>query len=543
MVAVFTTRSASHSHFTDAELADNIHDETWRLNNLYTILSDQQRPDGEIVRKQMPFRMKPQQADLHVEKHFLNIILKARQLGFTTYIQLYILDRCLWNADTYGGVIAQTLTDASSFFHKKLKFGYETLPVQIRDLIPLVKCNEREMAFGGRSNSTIQVGTSLRSGSFDILHVSEFAYICIEHPKKAREVITGSLNTVAPGNMVFIESTARGRVGAFFEKCQIAMKLAAMGLPLTELDYKFFFYPWWQDPKYQLHGAEHVTITPEYEEYFDRLHRENSHIKLSMPQKRWYVKKALEQGEDMKQEYPATPEEAFDQQLKGAIFASELQAAYDSGRVCDLPFMPGVPVNVFWDLGHNDVNSLWFQQRVGGFDHFIRYYENRMETIPHYIRVLEELSRSQGYIYGQMWLPHDATHKRVDSIEGSSEDILRAHGFRTRVVPRVPQKRRAIEDTRNRFPSAKFDRTGCEEGLSLLANYLRVFDETFQAYKDSPRHNNASNCADAFQVWGNGYRPGPMDEGSPQPGGRTQGSWSPAAATRHGLFNPPAPEC
>ncbi|MBB3161506.1 hypothetical protein FHS25_001955 [Rhizobium laguerreae] len=40
------------------------------------------------------------------EMHYLNVLLKARQLGLTTFIQIFMLDACVFNRDIRAGTIA-----------------------------------------------------------------------------------------------------------------------------------------------------------------------------------------------------------------------------------------------------------------------------------------------------------------------------------------------------------------------------------------------------------------------------------------------------
>ena len=124
----------------------------------------------------------------------------------TTFIQLFMLDRCLFNPDMKAGVIAHTREDASAFFTSKIKFAYDNLPEEIRKAVPAERTNVRELAF--RNGSRISVGTSLRSTTLQYLHVSEYGKLCAQYPDKAAEVRAGALNTIAPGNFVFVESTA-----------------------------------------------------------------------------------------------------------------------------------------------------------------------------------------------------------------------------------------------------------------------------------------------------------------------------------------------
>src|SRR5215203_4478162 len=83
----------------------------------------------------------------------------------------------------------------------------------------------------------------------------------------------------------------------------------------------------------------------------------------------------------MRREYPATPDEAFEQALEGAYFAQDLFAAAKQGRIGGFPYDPRSTVQTFWDLGRNDLNTIWLHQHVNGFDRFIGYYENSGEFI------------------------------------------------------------------------------------------------------------------------------------------------------------------
>jgi len=61
----------------------------WRLNNLYWI------EDANGVKSK--FRMNWAQRTFYAQFWWLNVILKARQLGMSTLIMVMQLDRCLFN--------------------------------------------------------------------------------------------------------------------------------------------------------------------------------------------------------------------------------------------------------------------------------------------------------------------------------------------------------------------------------------------------------------------------------------------------------------
>src|SRR6476660_1267727 len=274
----------------DAQLelheGSQIADRFWRLNNLYTI----QTKEGHKA----PFRLNWSQSELLRDLHECSLILKARQLGFTTFIQIFMLDACLFNSNIRAGTIAHRLDDARVIFRDKVKFPYDNLPEMLKAARPIIRDSADELVFA--NNSGIRVSTSMRSGTLQYLHVSEYGQLCARYPDKAREIRTGALNAVQAGQVVFIESTAEGKEGHFYDLCEQAQSKQRMGMPLTPLDFKFHFFPWWKSPEYQI-DAENFSIPAEYVHYFSKL-AETQGIHLTQAQKVWYCLKAATQLAD-----------------------------------------------------------------------------------------------------------------------------------------------------------------------------------------------------------------------------------------------------
>ena len=185
-----------------------------------------------------------------MDPHPFKIILKARQLGITTFFCILLLDAVLWTPGTQAGIIAHTLDDSKNIFVDKLKYTFDHLPAPIRPLFRTVGDSAKELSFS--NGSIIRVGTSLRSSTLQYLHISEFGKICAKYPEKAREIITGALNTVHSGQSVFIESTAEGKEGKFYDMCQHAFDMEKSHKPFGPMDFKPFFFPWWKEPSYAL---------------------------------------------------------------------------------------------------------------------------------------------------------------------------------------------------------------------------------------------------------------------------------------------------
>lgn len=464
-------------------------DPMWRLANLYHITDK----GGNRVR----FEPNAAQLDYLNNASSADIILKARQLGFTTLMCLIGLDEALFLNDHRVAIIAHTLGDATEIFDSKVKFPYDNLPDVLKERKPAR--NDRAGMLRFEHGSSIRVATSVRSGTLQRLHVSEFGKICSQYPKKAREIVTGSF-PAAGANPKTIESTAEGQEGYFYEYADKAMR--------GEGPFKFHFYPWWGDDGYVADPAT-VRVLPEHELYFAKLKHEHG-AQITPEQQAWWIKQEQLLGGDMKRENPATPEEAFEQAIEGAYFAAQLAHADKRGNIGRFPYDPKYPVNTFWDLGRNDLNTIWLHQRVGARNRFIGYYENSGEHISHYARWLAEWEREHESIWGDHYWPHDG--KREDLfLENGRLGEAEAHGLRPKIVVRTANKMDAIDAARKVFASCDFDDIGCATGIKRLRHYRKEWDEDREVWRDRPRHDANSHGADGFMTFACGYREPRLD--------------------------------
>ena len=467
-------------------LAARLGDRSWRLSNLYWILDKQG--------KKVLFSPNSAQRRLLGRLHYLNIVLKARQLGFSTLIQILMLDLCLFNSNTQAGVIAHNLEDAKAIFDLKIKFAYDNLPDWLKNERRAVSDRAQELAFN--NGSRIRVATSLRSGTMQFLHVSEYGKICRKFPDKAKEVKTGTLQTVAPGQFVFIESTAEGRFGDFFDMTQTARRRSHDPRPLSQMEYRFHFFPWFEDPAYI---ADPTTpISDSVLEYCNKVETQTG-AKLSREQRAWYYLKSLELGEDMKQEYPSTPDEAFEQAIEGAYYTKQMTLLRKQGQIRPIPLAPSVPVDSFWDIGWNDHNAIWLMQRVAGQYRFLKTYQNSGEGFEHYLNWI----RSHGYLQGKIYLPHDAQLQRQTATGGEcAVDHFYKMGVRAQdiiIVPRVALIKDGIEAVRQILPTVWMDAAGCAEGITALDSYRKEWNDRLGVWKDTPLHDENSHLSDAFR--------------------------------------------
>jgi len=423
------------------------------------------------------------QKELHDSLHSFDVILKARQLGITTFFCIYLLDKVLWNNNIQAGIIAHTLDDAQNIFQDKLKYAFDQLHPNIRKLFRAVGDSAKELAFN--NGSIIRVGTSLRSSTLQYLHISEFGKICAKSPEKAREIITGSLNTVHVGQNIFIESTAEGKEGAFFNICQEAQKKKE----LTAIDFKFFFFPWWRHPEYLLNTFVNIPTT--LEEYFAKL--ANKGITLTDQQKWWYVKKYQIQQEDMLREFPSYPEEAFQASQEGNWYALQIKELYDSNHITNVSYDRALPVFTAWDLGQADYTAIWFfQLNRSGDINVIDYFQGRDKPLDQLTTIL----KSKKYVYGNCIWPSDANARDRAGITfvtqarnlGWSGIVLEPHGLRD-----------GINLVRATIGRCWFDQTKCKDGIITLENYKKKWSPIIGGWSSEPLHDEYSHGADAFR--------------------------------------------
>ena len=422
-----------------------------------------------------------------MKPHTLNIILTARQLGVTTFHALAFLDKCLFVPNVHAAIIADAKVVAKEIFVDKVKYAYDNLPEPFKALNPAFRDNAQELRF--QNGSVFRVGTSMRGGTTQFLHITEFAKICQDNPKKAAEVMSGAINTVQAGQFICIESTARGRDGFFYDICQEAINAKESGRELGILDWKFWFFPWQEHPEYQI--DEPVTLLPEHIRYFDQL--EGTGIILSDKQKGWYVRKLSTQGEYMTREYPSTPQESFESSHEGFFFSRQMTESYHEHRVCHLPHDPYAKTFAAWDIGWNDATSVWIFQMIGKEVHFIDYYENSEEALIHYVNWIKRLP----YIVEKHFLPHDARAKSVATGK-SFADFAREGGLKVDVLDRLQHELVAIEMARTMFPRFFFDKVKCKTGIKALENFRKEWNEKLECFRERSLHDWSSHGAKAF---------------------------------------------
>ena len=177
--------------------------------------------------------------------------------------------------------------------------------------------------------------------------------------------------------------------------------------------------------------------------------------------------------------------------VSGAIYANEVAQASTQGRICNLPYDPGLKVHVHCDMGFGDNMVGIFAQRVRSEVRIIDYIQVRQARTDEFGAMIKQ----KLYNYGNVFLPHDGFHT-TRGTGLSDKDILSRMGFKIKQTPNIPRED-GIRNARNNFHQAYFDKTKTDQLLECLKRYRRA--ETKHGGDGSPVHDEYSDGADAWR--------------------------------------------
>lgn len=498
--------------FTNTPLASR----AWRVSNLYTIVN----ADGKLVE----FSPNDAQRAFYNRLWYCNHVLKARKLGFSTLIEMLNLDDLLFTGNLTAGIVDKGMDDAVKKL-KMVKTAYDNLDngdlhpetwkigKQIKRAIPIIRSSTEELEFANKS--IFYCGVSLRGGTTNRLHVSELGATAITAPKKAQEIVNGAFNAFTPGNRCDIESTHEGgRVGIHYNLLRKCM--AHEDTQLTEVDFRFHFFAWWQDPRYVLH--QDFPIRPEILEYFFRLTKETGKV-FTHGQMLWYDRKQAVQGHGMKKEFPSTPGEAFEAIADNAIYGRQMADLRAAGRICDFGLHAQLPIFTFSDIGLSDYLSTWLIQPAGLYFLVLDWMEHQGLPGSKLNDKMLLWERKWDKPIAAHFMPHDADRRSPNDGE-SYRTALEKGGMKNIViVPRTPDVWLGIGYTRDVLPHCWFHKTNCDtprvhngeehpSGVACLEGYQLDVSATGNTLRELPKHDAFSHSSDGFRTFGEAWRRG-----------------------------------
>nr|BDD48117.1 hypothetical protein 33 [Balneolaceae bacterium] len=273
--------------------------------------------EDKKTRKMVPFVLRVAQRKLlwELEKMRLAgdpirlILLKARQWGGSTLVQIYmawiqVCKRTRW----HSAIVAEDENQARNIrnMYTRLARHYPGEAGSIT-FTPYEGSSKNRMIL--ERGSIVGIGSinkpdSLRSFSFMMLHLSEVG-VWKSTPQRSAENLMQSLRGMVeldPYTIIVMESTAKGVGNLFHREWQQAQQGTSLYVP--------FFVAWWEIEIYR----KPVEDPEAFIRTWDAYEWELWELGATIEGIKWYrMKKRGENYDDwrMKEEYPSTPEEAF----------------------------------------------------------------------------------------------------------------------------------------------------------------------------------------------------------------------------------------
>jgi len=199
-----------------------------------------------------------------------NIVLKARQLGLTTYVAARYFVQTITRPGTLTVQVAHDQEAAEEIFRIVQRFWANLPEVVRKGALATSRANVRQIVFP-RLDSQYRVATAAdenagRGLTIHNLHCSEVA----RWPRGGLQALVSVRAAVPPGGEIVLESTPNGAAGVFYDEWQRA----------DETGYTRHFFPWWLDPGYAslVIPGEFDPLTPEEQRLAERWGLSNEQI-------------------------------------------------------------------------------------------------------------------------------------------------------------------------------------------------------------------------------------------------------------------------
>lgn len=280
------------------------------------------------------------------------IVLKARQMGFSTLTEGLIFHRAATGRNVNALILAHREDSTANLFKMSKRF-LENLPPALRPMTrssnaqeilfenPDKNLQRKALAPGLQSRIRCQTagGTGIgRSDTIQLVHASEFSF----WPGDKKGTWAGIMQAVpdTPESMVIVESTANG-YDEFHEMWEAAVN--------GENDFLPMFFPWFEFPSYRRKPDPGTEWTAEERELQERYGLEDEQLAW----RRWCIRNNCAGDENLfRQEYPTYPEEAFLTSSHAVfdrdIIARRLQDALEPVRVGEFRYDPGRMPAITW---------------------------------------------------------------------------------------------------------------------------------------------------------------------------------------------------
>jgi hypothetical protein len=264
-----------------------------------------------------------------------NVVLKARQVGITTYVAARFFVKTITQPGTLSMQVTQDRESAEDIFRIVRRF-WENLPDEARKgYLRTSHRNARQLVFPNLDSEYCLSSAAENAGrgrTIQNLHCSEVS----RWGGEGDEALASLRAAVVPSGEIVLESTPNGAGGLFYEEWQRA----------EDTGYKRHFFPWWYDAAYTLESGP--NFAPLTEEESELAEKEGLKVEqIAWRRKQWASLRGLaaqEFAEDPVSCFRASGECVFDREaLEQALFGAggPLQVRDNQRLMIWMPATPG----------------------------------------------------------------------------------------------------------------------------------------------------------------------------------------------------------
>lgn len=437
--------------------------------NEYVFIEDKEKKTA------IKMKLWPEQAKIipTIVESMLLFVLKARQLGLTWILAIYVLWESLIN-QLFLTVVISVTEELSIEFLDRVYFIMDRLPVWLK---PPIKTRTKQVLEFQHANGLVSTIKSLPTTEMGAQSKTPNLLIMDETCKNrmAKAIFNASYPGIesAKGQVIVVTNAIKEGSGWYWSRDTYIASMRGLN------KFKRVFLPW------------------------------NAHPDRSEDFKQQMIFSGMTER-DVNENYPENEEEAItDRNIKGVYYAKQMADARKDGRICPVPYATGHEVYTFWDLGIDDSMTIWFMQQIGREYRFIDYYENVGMGLAHYAKILKE----KPYVYGDHYFPHDVAKREM----GGETDVAltrKETAENLGIEPIITVKKgkdtqavmNGIEMVRNVLGQCWFDERKCAKGILGLESYRSEWDDEKETLANKPLHNWASDSADSMRCFAVGYQ-------------------------------------
>lgn len=196
---------------------------------------------------------------------------------------------------------------------------------------------------------------------------------------------------------------------------------------------------------------------------------------------------------------------SFDAGALGSYYTDLITQARDENRIGQVPFSIEKETHFWFDLGINDMMSMWAGQYDGEFINLVNYFEDNGKSLDAYYAYIRQYLRDKNGKLGVIYLPHDASQRSLQTGKTTFQCFVEEFGEGHVNMVNIGSVKDGIQQVRMILPKCRFNKDSCMQGIRCLENYKKEYDNEKKVFRNHPLHDWSSHGSDALRYMAMSY--------------------------------------